>query len=1314
MHKLYIRIHGNSSSIKKLCFFFFAIGLLGIQYDVKAQLREQSLLNKDQISIQSPNVASLGLFGEVPVSLFTGLPNIEVPLYVFHEGQISVPIKLNYHASGFRPDVHPGWVGMGWALSAGGMISRKVNGKPDDYDSYDNTAATSILDPGDIYSSRSGYYYNRTLLDPSNWNQLSYLRDLTGNDVDKRIIGSRKDTEPDEFSFSLPNASGKFYLDMDGSWKVDCDRAVKVTFNNLFIPVPFTPIKESIKENFGYLKTFSGFTITDIDGTQYVYGGSSDFIEYSIDFIDQNKDFWQADSWYLKQIIEPSGKSVSFEYDRGPYIDQLMMTLSQNFGTGASSSGFWQPPCGLNFGSFQETYAGKLISPLYLKRIKGMTGSVLFNKALSAELDFGTDYYSYVPGATIARDIYGNIWETLVNSHQLDDSHNKIFSILHQDEVDHGGVSPSAPANFRSLEYAYYYARRLEWYKLDQIQILNSKADIIKSFKFDYDPIPDKRLTLTSVKEGSPDGTFLTPYLFFYNPIDPNVPYFSGKIDHWGFYNGLNSDLGELSTNPSRYYNSRSSNGTYAQQGVLNKMTYPTGGYTEFEYESNHAGKQTQLNRSEPLLSYNGDVGGLRIKKIRSNDLVDATQDKENEYFYVDEFRNSANLSLLNSSGILGGQALYLLQNFQVPIAGSTTGYYLKNQFNSLSHLPGSNNSQGSQIGYSQVVEKRKDNSYTIFYYTNFDNGHLDEPVTTLNLQSTPYEPYTSLENERGKLYKEEVYTPNDILIHKKETEYLALDKTNQYAKSIRARSLSLCADGNDRYAEATAYKNYTYSYFPVKETETSFDLSGTRAVVNVRNYTYNDHRLLATESFLNSDQKLNLLQNYYSFDRIGIQPYQDMTVKNIVSSIVEQDVSVDNTLQSRTKTEYNYGLSPNPDLILPNLITTQDHNQPVETRLRFYRYDDRGNILSYSKENGIKMNYIWGYGKNLPVAEIRNTDYSVIENVLGAQNLDAFSNYIESPLGVIVPTSSFLDPLRTDVSLKDAQMTTYTYTPLTGMLSQTDAKQMTTHYEYDGFLRLKNVRDNDNHIVKSYDYYYHPPYYYNDVVLRSFTKQTCPNGYTGETVSYYVPANTFSSIISKDDANAIANHDIDVHGQAYANAQGRCKPPSVTMDYGYSPLKYEICAFTSQQIPIRSIIAYQRMLTINSPVSDNRLYLDEYLTDPVPTGYYVPQFSTQVPTIYTYIENGYIIYSNQCGQNDPVLLSHSSTNSIIALCTASGLQTQAAFVNDPNQPLTVGTQVYSEYSHTTPFPDGNYLKDGVIYIVSGGTITSTTGCSVH
>ena len=76
----------------------------------------------------SPEASNIAKYADVPVSLFTGKPQINFPLYTLKCGNIELPISLSYYASGIRIEDYPTWAGIGWALNAGGVIARTIRG----------------------------------------------------------------------------------------------------------------------------------------------------------------------------------------------------------------------------------------------------------------------------------------------------------------------------------------------------------------------------------------------------------------------------------------------------------------------------------------------------------------------------------------------------------------------------------------------------------------------------------------------------------------------------------------------------------------------------------------------------------------------------------------------------------------------------------------------------------------------------------------------------------------------------------------------------------------------------------------------------------------------------------------------------------------------------------------------------------------------------------------------------------------------------------------------------------------------------------
>ena len=81
----------------------------------------------------TPEAQAFANYGNTSVSLYTGVPNISIPIYTISGRELDLPISLTYNASGVKVGQLASQVGLGWNLNVGGRISRIINGLVDDY-----------------------------------------------------------------------------------------------------------------------------------------------------------------------------------------------------------------------------------------------------------------------------------------------------------------------------------------------------------------------------------------------------------------------------------------------------------------------------------------------------------------------------------------------------------------------------------------------------------------------------------------------------------------------------------------------------------------------------------------------------------------------------------------------------------------------------------------------------------------------------------------------------------------------------------------------------------------------------------------------------------------------------------------------------------------------------------------------------------------------------------------------------------------------------------------------------------------------------
>ena len=153
----------------------------------------------------SPTVMEIQKFIDVPVNMYTGTPDISIPLYTLKTPQLELPIVLKYHASGLKVEEDASWVGAGWTLQAGGVVSRTIRGLPDEL----------------LEGPRKGYFRTKYLFQTNGQADLAYIEacnltyngvpDDPVNSVDSLVQGY-KDTDPDFYHYSLANGGGGKFL----------------------------------------------------------------------------------------------------------------------------------------------------------------------------------------------------------------------------------------------------------------------------------------------------------------------------------------------------------------------------------------------------------------------------------------------------------------------------------------------------------------------------------------------------------------------------------------------------------------------------------------------------------------------------------------------------------------------------------------------------------------------------------------------------------------------------------------------------------------------------------------------------------------------------------------------------------------------------------------------------------------------------------------------------------------------------------------------------------------------------------------------
>ena len=100
----------------------------------------------------SPTATAFVRYGEIPVNYHTGLVNQDMPIYTVECKDVSLGLSISNHCSGNKVADVSSWVGLGMSLNTGGVLTRTVQGAPDE-------GQGNPISTGYYARSQAGSYY---------------------------------------------------------------------------------------------------------------------------------------------------------------------------------------------------------------------------------------------------------------------------------------------------------------------------------------------------------------------------------------------------------------------------------------------------------------------------------------------------------------------------------------------------------------------------------------------------------------------------------------------------------------------------------------------------------------------------------------------------------------------------------------------------------------------------------------------------------------------------------------------------------------------------------------------------------------------------------------------------------------------------------------------------------------------------------------------------------------------------------------------------------------------------------------------------
>ncbi len=1027
----------------------------------------------DVYTFPTPEAASLGLVGSIPVDLYSGRTSISIPLFNPDYFGYQVPVNLSYNSEGFKPNVQNSWVGQGWSLQAGGVITRVVKGAPDESEPF---GLLHSYDKFMDYKNNEAYY--------------------TSAERQGAV-----DTEPDEFHFSVNGLSGVFYLNEDREFVVMSNPGIKVEYSKSDMVSEFSVTGRYTD------RTFKGFIITDQTGNKYYFGKyrkGDDNIEVSVvaDSEGGSAKKGIATSWHLSYIsLKRNDQNIYFNYSpKKVNVSKSYMEKARQL----VDLGGGEPQCNITIP--RSVVMVNYMDHIYLESIECPAWKINFHTSDVNYTSHPGDRY-YTPNG-----LTGPNWQkldsvTLKNNMSEEGIKSVKFNYKEKNPVRLflASVQETGKPPYEFDYYNYESTLRVKFddNSLDHWGFYNGDIWPGNSgylFRLIPNPLPVKYFsqfgsmyyprrevdfnsalmgTLSKIKhptggttEFEYEPSTYSWYMYYDGGSANNTVYPLEIKQRWGeaksFYHNLQPNDNQTSvtfSNPAYiklyidapYASHLQQKDTFymVDKGTHPLRTFINSSWPEDTYYS------ISINYTEIILSDYGIGGGLRIKEIRQKD---GASEIIKEYNYQRNYID--NPTDTTSSGYLAAYPFYGCSYNARDGSLQVEGVKRASTSNSLDYA------NGRQIGYSTVTEITKNSAgnilgYTEYKYSNFDVFPDIAPVPMAQMfVNNDFYCRTRRDFCRGKLLRQNVYDANKKLLETTSYTYGEFEHNPQVLKGIamnsRITDFNPCITLGRYSYNMCEYTIFNNTFLPVSMEKKEY--TNDDVITLKTEYIYNEYDLIKEET-THTD---NIIKDSYTYNfEYTTSPFRGMVQNNILSRVVEKTTTSDNKVISSIRTDY-YG---SENLFLPRKVQHSTNKVNYYDVRTYNEYDYDGQVIQYTDKDNIPNVIIWSYSYQYPTFEIKNITLEQLEAAIG------HPLYNEMYGDVYINDSRMVEianELRE--KLPDHLITTAVYKPLVGMKSITDARGITTYHDYDEAGRLKEsyiIEDGEKKILQAYDYHY-------------------------------------------------------------------------------------------------------------------------------------------------------------------------------------------------------------------------------------------------